>query len=171
MFVPVATNEHIMAVASLAREIWTEHYTPLIGTAQVEYMLARFQSPQAIQEQLNSGVLYYLIGKDGAYAGYLAVQPKGRDLFLSKIYVRSSLRRRGIGRMTLQLAELLARDRGLEKITLTVNRNNTDSIRMYERCGFRNAGTVVQDIGSGFVMDDYIIEKTLAEPRNSSRAS
>jgi ribosomal protein S18 acetylase RimI-like enzyme len=162
MFVPVATSEHITTVASLAREIWTEHYSPLIGTEQVEYMLARFQSHQAIQEQINSGALYYLITNDGAYAGYVAVQPKGRDLFLSKIYVRSSLRRRGIGRKALQFTELLAQRQGFERITLTVNRNNTDSIRMYERCGFRNAGVIVQDIGGGFVMDDYRMEKTIA---------
>jgi diamine N-acetyltransferase len=44
---------------------------------------------------------------------------------------------------------------------LTVNKNNTGAISVYEKIGFRNVGSLVQDIGSGFVMDDYAMEKTL----------
>jgi hypothetical protein len=42
-----------------------------------------------------------------------------------------------------------------------VNRNNENSIKTYERFGFDKAGTQVADIGGGFVMDDYIMEKTI----------
>jgi hypothetical protein len=30
--------------------------------------------------------------------------------------------------------------------------------------GFRNVGSLVQDIGNGFVMDDYKMEKTVRQP-------
>jgi diamine N-acetyltransferase len=53
--------KEIEKVASLAREIWTEHYTPIIGQEQVEYMLENFQSAGAIKEQIQTGVLYYLL--------------------------------------------------------------------------------------------------------------
>jgi RimJ/RimL family protein N-acetyltransferase len=49
----------------------------------------------------------------------------------------------------------------LNKIALTVNKNNVNSIKAYEKMGFKNVGSVVQDIGSGYVMDDYKMEKTL----------
>jgi hypothetical protein len=40
-----------------------------------------------------------------------------------------------------------------------VNRHNSDTIKAYESLGFQNVGTVVQDIGGGFVMDDYQMEQ------------
>ncbi len=161
MFIPVVKDDEIGRVETLAREIWSEYYTPLIGKAQVEYMLDRFQSRQAIAEQIRTGVLYFLVRKADADIGYLAVQPKGGELFLSKIYVRLSLRGKGYGRRALQFAEALAREQGLGRIRLTVNKNNRNSIRAYERFGFTIAGPVVQDIGGGFVMDDYVMIKAV----------
>ncbi|HET7319792.1 MAG TPA: GNAT family N-acetyltransferase [Nitrospirota bacterium] len=162
MFVEVSTEYQIEIVESLAREIWTEHYIPIIGREQVDYMLATFQSRRAIGEQIRTGIAYFLIKEDDAHIGYMAVQPKGRELFLSKIYVKSSRRGLGYGRKAVQYAEKVARDLGLDKIVLTVNKNNVNSIKAYEKIGFTNAGPVVQDIGSGFVMDDYKMEKKLS---------
>ena len=159
--IAVSTENHMDIIESLAREIWTEHYIPIIGEQQVDYMLARYQSKQAIKEQIASGVLYFLIEEDQAFIGYIAVQPRGDELFLSKIYLRSSRRARGYGKKAVQFMETLARERGLRKIVLTVNKNNTGAIRAYEKIGFRNVGSLVQDIGSGFVMDDYAMEKTV----------
>lgn len=161
MFIGVSTEQQIEIVESLAREIWTEHYIPIIGMAQVEYMLARFQSRQAIGEQIRSGTSYFLIRENEAFIGYIAVHPRGRALFLSKIYVKSSKRGMGYGKKAVQFAEHVARELDLDRIVLTVNKNNVNSIRAYEKIGFKNAGSVVQDIGGGFVMDDYKMEKTL----------
>ena len=46
----------------------------------------------------------------------------------------------------------------LEKIWLTCNRNNTNSIEIYKHWGFEIVREEVKDIGNGFVMDDYIME-------------
>jgi hypothetical protein len=42
-----------------------------------------------------------------------------------------------------------------------VNKYNSQPIAVYEKLGFRVVAAVVQDIGGGFVMDDYRMEKTL----------
>ncbi len=159
--IEVTTDRNRDIVGSLAREIWTEHYIPIIGREQVEYMLSKFQSKQAIKEQIASGLLYFLIQEGRDFIGYIAIQSRGDELFLSKIYVRSSHRAKGLGKKALQFVETIARDRGLRKITLTVNKNNTGAIRAYEKIGFRNVGSLVQDIGGGFVMDDYAMEKAM----------
>ena len=59
------------------------------------------------------------------------------------------------GEKVVQFLERLARERGLGKISLTVNKNNLDTIKAYEKFGFETLGPVVQDIGGGFIMDDY----------------
>jgi ribosomal protein S18 acetylase RimI-like enzyme len=161
MFLEVSTEYQIGIIESLAKEIWTEHYISIIGAEQVDYMLKRFQSKQAISEQIMAGFLYFLIKDDNEFIGYIAVHPKSTELFLSKIYIRSSRRNKGYGKKAVRFAEGLARGKGLRKIVLTVNKFNFNAIKAYEKMGFRNIGSIVQDIGDKFVMDDYIMEKTV----------
>ena len=161
MFIEVLTEEQIEIVESLAEEIWTEHYVPIIGKEQVEYMLDRFQSKESISDQLRSGFLYFLVKEDKQFIGYIGVQQKGDELFLSKIYIKSSERGQGLGKKAIQFIERLAKEKGVRKIALTVNKNNRDAIKAYERLGFKNLGSLIQEIGNGFIMDDYKMEKTL----------
>ena len=71
----VRKASQIKAVADLAREIWNEHFVPIIGQAQVDYMLERFQSAPAIRGQIAAGYEYYLVRDRGRYAGYFALVP------------------------------------------------------------------------------------------------
>ncbi len=160
-FFEVSTKNQIEIVESLAKEIWTEHYIPIISREQVHYMIERFQSTQAISEQIKSGSLYFLIEEDNHFIGYIGVQQKDDELFLSKIYIKSSQRGRGYGKKAIEFTEQLARKKGAIKIVLTVNKNNINTIRAYEKMGFKNLGSIIQDIGSGFIMDDYKMEKTV----------
>jgi ribosomal protein S18 acetylase RimI-like enzyme len=157
--IEVSTEKQIGAVESLAGIIWLEYYTPIIGKAQVDYMLDKFQSRPAITQQIAEGFRYYLIEEADRYIGYMSIQPKGRELFLSKIYVEAALRGKGYGRKCLAFIETIARKEGFEAVTLTVNKNNTNSIAAYEKWGFAKIEAIVQDIGGGFVMDDYKMGK------------
>ena len=158
---PVQNESEIEVVVNLAYEIWNEHFTPIIGKAQVDYMLEKFQSRKAIAEQIEKGFLYYLIKINNVSIGYMGIHPEKDVLFVSKIYIRSAERGKGYGRKAIQFLEKMGREKGLKRITLTVNKNNTDTIKAYEKFGFRNTGSVVQDIGNGFIMDDYGMEKVI----------
>lgn len=159
----VRSPAQVAIVAALAREIWPEHYVPIIGAAQVAYMLETLQSPAAIESALADGYAYFLALRAGVPEGYVAVraEPDGSALFLSKLYVRRERRGTGIGVRMLRFAERRARANGLPVIRLTVNRHNTGSIAWYERHGFRKAAEVVAPIGGGFVVDDFRMEKTV----------
>jgi GNAT superfamily N-acetyltransferase len=162
--IALATDAAELAVvADLARAIWNEFYVPLIGQAQVDYMLDRFQTVDAITAQLREGYEYYVLRRDGSPIGYCAVQPQPaeRALFLSKFYLRRDARGAGTGRETVAFVERLARERGLCSIWLTVNKRNP-SRHAYERMGFRIVADVTMDIGDGFVMDDHRMEKSLS---------
>lgn len=161
-FVPVTTTQQIDAIAGLAHEIWYEYYVALIGRAQVEYMVAKFQSSAAVAAQLREGYDYFLIELDGQISGYCSVQsdPANGSLFLSKLYLLRDARGAGTGRVCMEFIEQLARRRGLNLLWLTVNKGNP-AVKAYERLGFRIAADLVMDIGGGFVMDDYRMEKSL----------
>ena len=166
-FVPVSTPEQLATVATLAHEIWYEFYVPLIGRAQVDYMVAKFQNAAAMQAQIDQGYEYFLVQQDDTTGarrdiGYCAVQEQADGaLFLSKFYLLKSARGSGTGRKCMEFIEGLARRRELSPLWLTVNKGNP-SVQAYQRLGFRIAADLVMDIGGGFVMDDYRMEKTLA---------
>lgn len=159
MFIAVSNKAQAEIVESLAKEIWTEHYTTIVSEKQIDYMLAKFQSKQAILKQIRTGFLYFLIEKNEQFIGYISVQPNGDELFLSKIYIKSSKRHQGHGKKAIQFLEGLAKSKGLKRIALTVNKNNINTIKAYEKIGFKNLGPVTQDIGDGFIMDDFKMEK------------
>jgi len=158
---PVDSEPAIASVAALATTIWREHYTPIIGAAQVAYMLERFQSAEALREQIGSGALhYFLIVSEGVEAGYLAFAPRGETLFLSKLYVLKTQRGKGLGAKAVGFAEAWGKERGMQRMELTVNRDNSASIAAYGRMGFVTLRAAVADIGGGFVMDDWVMEKS-----------
>lgn len=163
-FCEVTQPDEVSALAARAREIWTEYYTPLLGEAQVAYMLENFQSEAPMRRQMTQEQYrYFFLNWDGEPAGYLGVQLQPDALFLSKLYVRRDYRGRGIGRDVMAFLEGWARGARLPRIWLTVNRGNTGSVRSYERLGFVKTGTQDADIGGGYVMDDYLFEKRLGE--------
>ena len=160
VFSEVSTESDIHAVAALANEIWREHYEPIIGLAQVEYMLEKFQSAAAIAAQIaEEGFCYYLIRAEGqGDIGYLGFQCEGAVMFLSKLYVKKSARGQGFGARAVGFLRGLAKKQGMEKIRLTVNKGNALAIAAYERAGFTRTGELVIDIGGGYVMDDFVFE-------------
>jgi GNAT superfamily N-acetyltransferase len=165
-FVPVTTPEQLAVVAALAHEIWYEHYVPLIGRPQVDYMVAKFQNAPAMQAQIEQGYEYFLVQRPDAAdkvsdIGYCAIQEQpGRVMFLSKFYLHHAARGSGTGRRCMEFIEGLARRRELSLLWLTVNKGNP-AVQAYQRLGFRIAADLVMDIGGGFVMDDYRMEKAL----------
>lgn len=162
--VTVHQPAQIREVVCLAAEIWTEHYVPIVGQAQIDYMLGAFQSEASITDQLASGYAYFLVLAEGRSIGYMAIvqEPDASHMLLSKFYLRKAERGKGIGRQMLQFVEQRCAERQVRTLWLTVNKNNAATIESYIRMGFKNTGPVVQDIGAGFVMDDYRMEKVLA---------
>lgn len=145
-------------VADLAGRCWRPHYTPIIGEAQVDYMLAKFQSASAILEQIADGREYRII-EDEEALGYLATD-LAEHLFLSKLYILPEHQGRGAGRWAV---EQLAQAHPDLEIHLTVNKHNHGTIAFYERLGFLKDGPVVADIGNGFVMDDWKMRRPSAQ--------
>jgi ribosomal protein S18 acetylase RimI-like enzyme len=149
-----------MTVAALAHEIWNEYYVPIIGQATIDYMLPKFQSVGAIREQIGKGLEYYLIADGDGDVGYLAIerQPADGALFISKFYIRQAVRGTGLGRIALAFIDKVCRDDALTSVWLTVAKNNP-AVATYRKLGFTIVADLVVDIGQGFVMDDYRMER------------
>jgi len=148
-------------IATLGAIIWKEHYTPIIGSEQVTYMLDKFQSESAIKKQIQEGTEYYSIKYQDTGVGYLSFYKKEDSLFLSKLYVLGTERGKGIGKAAMSFLEKKRVKITCKSISLTVNKQNTNSIMAYEKMGFKKTDSIVMDIGNGYVMDDYVMKKEI----------
>lgn len=158
VFEPVRTKGQIAELCRMAEQIWRQHFTPIIGAGQVEYMLERFQSETAIAEQLEQGYEYYRFLHNHEYIGYMGIHREEKRLFLSKLYLKKEYRGRGFARQAYTFIQEIARKEGLHSVYLTVNKENYATIAVYERMGFVTVDKQKADIGGGFYMDDYIME-------------
>ena len=83
----VIGDADIRRMVKVAREVWREANTSFCTPEQVEYMIEKFQSFEAVSGQLMHGYRYFLIEQDGEILSYFGVQPQGERLFLSKFYI------------------------------------------------------------------------------------
>ena len=152
-------------IAVVADEIWHECYGELLGQGQVDYMVEKFQSLDAMMEQIeNQGYTYFSVRDNGELCGYIGIKPESDDrLFLSKLYLRKDKRGRGVASAMLGYVFDEARKIGKKRVYLTVNKHNDHAIEVYKKIGFVIVDTAVTDIGGGYVMDDYIMEYLIKE--------
>jgi ribosomal protein S18 acetylase RimI-like enzyme len=160
-FIIAKNNTDLLMIEKLANKIWHEHFVPIIGVAQVEYMLNKYQKVKNMQDQLKNGFLYYRIYYQTQAVGYMSFKKEKEGVFLSKIYVLSNFRGKKIGKSAISFVENRTREFGLSRISLTVNKDNRKTIEAYKKLGFKKTGSIVKDIGNGFIMDDYKMEKVL----------
>ncbi len=152
-------SEEIPLLAQLASEIWNQHFPPIIGQNQVDYMVENFQSEKAMLKQIQQGYEYYFMCIDGENQGYFGIQPQSDGtLFLSKLYLRQSQRGNGYARKCFEIMKEICREREYSKIWLTVNKHNDATIEIYKKFGMKITKSQVCDIGNGYVMDDYVFE-------------
>lgn len=158
----ISSSEEIKTVALLADRIWHEHYSRILDPGQIDYMIGKYQSEGAIARQMKEeGYRYYLLRLGPEAIGYLGMKEEGRTLFLSKLYIARPYRGKGYSRAAFDCVQEYARRHALESVWLTVNRHNTESVAVYKAAGFSVVREEVTDIGNGYVMDDFIMEKKI----------
>ena len=159
----ISNDEQLNILAGVANEVWHEFFPCILSDEQIDYMVDKFQSYPAMKKQMEDGYEYYFIKDNDEICGYMGIHEETEDkkMFLSKLYLKKAHRGKGYAGQTLKELFKMSRERGLNMVWLTVNKHNEHTIEVYEHMGFAKARTQVADIGNGFVMDDYIMEKVL----------
>lgn len=161
-FHKVKEQEEINVVAELGTKIWHEHYSSILEPAQIDYMVDKFQSANAVALQINDqGYEYYLIKDEDSVVGYIGLVMEIDRVFLSKLYIAKEARGKGLASKAFAFLTELASTNEKQAIWLTVNRYNSGSIAVYEKKGFIKVREQVSDIGNGYVMDDYVMEMAI----------
>ena len=149
----------IKEVSELASKIVKEHYDPIVGETQNEYMIKKFQSASSIKEQLSQNYRYFFVlNEEGKRVGFIAFYPREKDLYLSKFYLEKNERGKGMAKNMFAFVKNEARKSGFSSIVLNVNKYNAIAIRAYEKLGMGKIAEEKIDIGRGYYMDDYVYQ-------------
>jgi RsiW-degrading membrane proteinase PrsW (M82 family)/ribosomal protein S18 acetylase RimI-like enzyme len=163
---PVLTIRHcsekdIPLIRSLAQQIWPETYAAILSRKQVDYMMEMMYSANAIREQMQKNhqfVIVYNTGIPVGFAAYGEAEPNAYKLH--KIYVLPSQQGKGTGKFVIEQIINDIKPKGATILRLNVNRYNKAK-SFYEKLGFVVERTEDIDIGGGYFMNDYVMEKKL----------
>lgn len=156
-----ATITDIPVIRELTYKVWPQTYAAIISKEQIDFMLEMMYSEASLQQQMNEGCRFIIVKEEDEPVGFAAYQETAPSIFkLHKIYVLSSQQGKGTGGFVINYIFDTIKQQGAKALQLQVNRNNKAK-GFYEKLGF----TIIQeadfDIGNGFFMNDYVMEKKL----------
>ncbi|SFQ19325.1 GNAT family N-acetyltransferase [Parafilimonas terrae] len=156
-----ATETDIPTIHKMAHAIWPPTFGDILSADQINYMLNLIYSEASLLSQLKEGHIF-LLAEEGdipiAYADYSLL--KNGIYKLNKIYILPSHQGKGVGRLLIEHIIQSIKKENATSLLLNVNRYNKAK-GMYERLGFKVIGEEDIDIGKGYFMNDYIMEKSL----------
>jgi GNAT superfamily N-acetyltransferase len=156
--------EDIDALRALAHTVWHAHYPTIISVAQIDYMLAERYSPEVLRAELASDLVYWdLLWRGAELAAFASslLTEIPEEMKLDKIYVHPEHQRCGYGGMLIERTLARCRAQGRSRLVLAVNKRNHSAIAAYHKHGFSTERAVIKNIGGGFVMDDYIMVRSV----------
>jgi len=124
-------------------------------------MLQWMYSLDQLDADLKAGIRFDRLLCDDRLIGFAAYGAENGEMKLHKLYLHPDFQGRGLGSQLLRHVEVEAREGGFPALVLGVNKRNARAIAAYERNGFVIRASVINEIGEGFVMDDYIMAKIL----------
>jgi GNAT superfamily N-acetyltransferase len=157
-------KEEIFLVHKLAHDIWPKAFRNIISSDQINYMLDWMYDINTLEEQVQTGHLFYVVKEDGVAKGFIGLEPNYPDieiLRIHKFYVLTECQGKGMGRVLFNKAVDVAFDLDLSTLHLNVNRFNP-SVEFYKHLGFQVVAEEDIDIGRDYFMEDYIMELNLS---------
>lgn len=161
----VATLQDIEAIRQVAEKTWPISYAEMISPEQIRYMLDRMYTSEGIGSSIMAKDEAFILAEDQehviGFAGIQFAHPETRYTRLHKLYLLPEYQGKQVGKLLMSEVEKMALLHGTKAIHLNVNKHNP-SLQFYQHQGFQILEEMVLDIGNGFVMDDYILVKSLA---------
>lgn len=158
-----AKEKDIESIQDLANRTWYVTYGGYLSAEQIKYMLDKMYNKGELLSQFKAGHVFLMAEEnniDLGFAGF-SVLDSGKGIYkLHKLYVLPETHGQGIGKLLMNEVVNLAKRAGGAFLQLSVNRNNK-AADFYKKAGFTIKETIDLDIGNGFLMNDYIMEKAL----------
>ena len=161
--VRMAAPEDLPVIHQLAEEIWPVTYGNILTPDQLRYMLDHIYSLPSLTRQRSDQQHTFLIASLGneniGYASYSLIQEPG-IYKLHKLYIHPKTQGLGLGKALINVVLENVTAKNATILRLNVNRQNK-ARNFYEKLGFAVIGEEDVDIGNGYFMVDYVMDKPL----------
>ena len=156
-----ASEKDIPLIRDLTMKIWPQTYSTILSAQQIDYMLHMMYSKESLQQQMRENHEFMVVN-DGrqsiGFASFSVVEPGVYKLH--KIYVMPQNQGKGTGKFVIgEIIKAIVK-KGGTTLRLNVNRNNKAK-EFYEKLGFTVIKEEDIDIGNGYLMNDYVMEKKI----------
>jgi GNAT superfamily N-acetyltransferase len=159
-----ATSNDFKTIQDIAHQTWPETYGDILSKEQLDYMLGAFYSEAALSDNVNTKGHYFLLAKENevvlGFAAYEHNYQENNRTRIHKIYILPQTQGKGIGKRLIEYIEKLAIENHSEALSLNVNRFNK-ALTFYQKIGFEIITEENIEIGHGYLMEDYVMEKSL----------
>jgi N-acetylglutamate synthase-like GNAT family acetyltransferase len=157
-----ATITDISLIREITFRVWPQTYASILSQEQIDYMLEMMYSEASLQKQMTQDACQFIIvyedGNPVGFASYNEEEPQRWKL--NKIYVLQNQQGKGTGKLVINYIIEEIRKQHATALFLQVNRYNNAKV-FYEKVGFKEIDFINLDIGNGYFMNDYIMEKKL----------
>lgn len=158
-----ASLEDFQIINDLAIKTWHVAYDKILSPEQLNYMLEMMYSLAAITEQIAvKGHHFLLLSENNKYLGFASYELNYKPgvTKLHKLYVLPETQGKGAGRLLIQKIEEAAKANTNDKVSLNVNRYNS-AVNFYLKNDYAKIGEEDINIGNGYLMEDFVMEKSL----------
>jgi len=160
MEVRAAEEAEIDHLAKVWYDGWQDAHAEIVPAE-----LARLRTLNSFRERLQAALPNIrVVGPSCAPVGFCIVQ--GAELY--QLFVAAPSRGSGIAAALIADAEARLSERGVETAWLACAIGNERAARFYEKCGWHQAGTMVNDLETGngmFPLEVWRYEKSLRASR------
>ena len=157
-----ATAVDIPLIRELCFQVWPQTYQSIITQQQIDFMLEMMYSPAALKFQMEEEkCIFILIYDNKLPIGFAAYSEAEKEIWkLHRLYILQNQQGKGVGKYAVQYIIDEIKILNGKALQLQVNRKNEAKV-FYEKLGFTVIKIADFDIGNGFLMTDYVMEKKL----------
>jgi N-acetylglutamate synthase-like GNAT family acetyltransferase len=157
-----AEIDDIPLIRELTFRVWPQTYASILSQEQIDYMLEMMYSEFSLKNQMTKdGCQFIIVYENGNPVGFASYSEEETQRWkLNKIYVLQNQQGKGTGKHMINYIIEEIKKQNANSLYLQVNRyNNAKSF--YEKLGFAEIDFINLDIGNGYFMNDYVMEKKL----------
>lgn len=152
---------NIPLIRELTFKIWPQTYAAILSQKQIDYMLEMMYSESSLKKQMDEGAQFIFVYDNEEPVGFASFQEIQPSVYkLHKIYILATQQGKGTGRFVIDYIIKEIKQKAATALQLQVNRHNKAKT-FYEKLGFTVIEEADFDIGNGYFMNDYVMEKKL----------
>lgn len=161
--ITISPTDNYKAIQDIAGKTWPETYGAILSSEQIQYMFSMMYDLEALKNQSSAHHHFIIAAENGNFLGFASYElnyPSQGSTKVHKIYILPETQGNGIGKKMIFYILDKAKTNNQKYLSLNVNRFN-EAIHFYTKIGFEKVGEENIDIGNGFLMEDFIMQKNI----------